>query len=290
MTWVIALKLGRVSNLPTVWTNVLAGLLLAGGTFSDPKTLPMLISMSLFYVGGMYLNDAFDADIDALERPERPIPSGQICRRNVYKLGFSMLAAGVAMLAWIGLGFYHGTGVWPALAGIILSSAIVLYDWYHKSNPLSPLIMGLCRVMVYITAGSCFVIPLPAPLLIGATLLLCYLIGLTYIAKQETLGRVENLWPLIFLVIPVIYGAGLILDHSVTALFWIAFTGWAGISLWFVKRRQLGDIPHGVVSLIAGIALFDAMLISGTGETGYACLAVAGFLLTVALQRLIPGT
>lgn len=72
----VALRLGRVSNLPTVWTNALAGAALAGGEPWQAAMLPLLLALSLFYVGGMYLNDAFDRDIDARERPARPIPAG----------------------------------------------------------------------------------------------------------------------------------------------------------------------------------------------------------------------
>src|SRR5688500_14958634 len=64
------LRLGRVSNLPTVWTNVLAATVLAGGAPQSTRTAVVLIAMSLFYVGGMYLNDYFDREIDARERPE----------------------------------------------------------------------------------------------------------------------------------------------------------------------------------------------------------------------------
>ena len=74
-----ALLLGRVSNLPTVWANLLAGTALAGvafGSLGAGLALILLPAYTLFYVGGMYLNDAFDANIDAEERPERPIPSG----------------------------------------------------------------------------------------------------------------------------------------------------------------------------------------------------------------------
>ena len=91
MNWAVAFKLGRVSNLPTVWTNTLAAIILAGAAPLAPQPLPLLLAMTLFYVGGMYLNDAFDANIDARERPERPIPSGQISRASVYGLGFGML-------------------------------------------------------------------------------------------------------------------------------------------------------------------------------------------------------
>ena len=105
----VALRLGRVSNLPTVWTNMLAGIILVGGAADDPRVWPMVGAMSLFYVGGMYLNDAFDADIDAIERPERPIPSGQVRRTLVFRLGFVMLAFGIVLLAWAGFGWPGGT-------------------------------------------------------------------------------------------------------------------------------------------------------------------------------------
>ena len=67
--WRIYLQLGRVSNLPTVWTNVLAGVLLAGGALEPGSFIPLLLAFSLFYEGGMFLNDAFDRKIDARERP-----------------------------------------------------------------------------------------------------------------------------------------------------------------------------------------------------------------------------
>ena len=92
MSWQVALRLGRVSNLPTVWTNTLAGIVLAGGRVLEPWTLPLLVALSLFYVAGMYLNDAFDAGIDARERPERPIPAGLVSAETVFTLGFAMMA------------------------------------------------------------------------------------------------------------------------------------------------------------------------------------------------------
>ena len=72
--------------------------------------------------------------------------------------------------------------------------------------------------------------------------------------------------------------------------FWAAFTGWILVALWFVKRRQAGDIPRAVVSLIAGISLFDAMLIAVHTTPQMALIAVAGFALTLALQKFISGT
>jgi 4-hydroxybenzoate polyprenyltransferase len=65
---------------------------------------------------------------------------------------------------------------------------------------------------------------------------------------------------------------------------------WVGVALWFLRRRQPGDVPRAVVSLIAGISLLDAVLIAGAGEFSTAWLAVAGFALTLVLQRFVAGT
>lgn len=277
-----ALRLGRVSNLPTVWTNTLAGAVLAGAGGFGAEFALLLVAFTLFYTGGMFLNDAFDAAIDARERPERPIPCGAVTAREVFAWGFGQMAAGIALLAAIGLA--------PALAGLTLAAAITYYDWNHKTNPLSPVVMGLCRVLIYVGAGLAYAHALPGALWTGAALLLCYLIGLTYVAKQENLARVENLWPLLFLAAPVAYGAWLAAAQWAVAPFWLLFTGWMLVALWFLRRRRKGDIPRAVVSLIAGISLLDALLIAGAGSLALAGVALAGFGVTLFFQRYIAGT
>jgi len=80
------LILGRVSNLPTVWSNCLAGWWLGGG--GNFRNLPFLLAGATFlYVGGMFLNDAFDAEFDRRYRKERPIPSGMIELKSVWRWG-----------------------------------------------------------------------------------------------------------------------------------------------------------------------------------------------------------
>jgi glycerol uptake facilitator-like aquaporin len=277
-----ALRLGRVSNLPTVWTNALAGAVLAGAAGFGPQFALVLLAFSLFYTGGMFLNDAFDAPFDAVQRPERPIPSGQVGSRAVFASGFGLMALGIALLA--------AFGVAPGLAGLTLAVAITFYDWHHKQNLFGPVVMGLCRVLVYVGAGLCTTLALPPALWLGAALMLSYLIGLTYVAKQENLGRVENLWPLLFLAAPVAYGAWRAVSQPWVGVFWLLFTGWMLVALWFLRRRRKGDIPRAVVSLIAGISLLDALLIAGAGSAALAGTALAGFGLTLLFQRYISGT
>ena len=146
----VALKLGRVSNLPTVWSNVLTGTALAGSAAADCRLLLLVVSLSLFYVGGMFLNDAFDHAFDAKARPERPIPSGQVSAIQVHAVGFGMMGVALALLAWVGYRYQPPTQWRPVAGGFALAAAIVFYNWHHKNNPLSPLIMGVCRTLVYL--------------------------------------------------------------------------------------------------------------------------------------------
>jgi UbiA prenyltransferase family len=287
-----ALRLGRVSNLPTVWTNTLAGWVLAGGAPGWPL-LPVIIAMSLFYVAGMFLNDAFDWRIDATVRPTRPIPSGAVSPATVYASGFVLLAMGLALLAATGvMGTLRSGAVnWrPAIAGAALGAAILYYDIRHKRDPLSPLWMGLCRALVYIGAGAVAVMEPQARLYPAAAVALCYLVGLTYIAKQETLTRVSNLWPLLFLAAPVAYAAAGAGAHPARWLALALFLAWTGYALHFLWRRRPGDIPRAVVSLIAGISLLDALFLTLCGQPRLAPLALVAFLLTSGLQRYVPGT
>ena len=100
-------------------------------------------------------------EIDARERPERPIPSGRVNVETVFTIGFAMMALGLALLAWTGYGGATGTGLGAVMGGLGLGAAIVLYNRRHKDNPLSPVLMGICRVLVYVTAGLAVALELP---------------------------------------------------------------------------------------------------------------------------------
>ncbi|HRD97939.1 MAG TPA: UbiA family prenyltransferase, partial [Rubrivivax sp.] len=249
----LALQLGRISNLPTVWSNVLVGALLAGGSLGDARLPLLMLAASLFYVGGMFLNDAFDRGFDALHRPERPIPSGQVSARQVFSYGFAMLGLGIMGVAVASRG-PDGMPAWRALAaGAALAGAIVLYDAHHKGNPLSPLVMGLCRVLVVLTAAFSVAATLPIAVVLAALALLCHLIGLTYIAKQEHLDRIGKLWPLGLLAVPVLYGVALALAAPAV---WVPLALYAAVLLYalgLLRRRARGDVPRAVVTLIAGM-------------------------------------
>lgn len=284
------LALGRVSNLPTIWTNALAGTVLAGGEPWHRSTLLVAAALSLLYVGGMYLNDAFDAAIDARERPSRPIPSGRVTAETVFAAGFALLLAGLALLAPAVALRPEGAGLLAVVAGIGLAGAIVFYDWNHKGNPLSPLFMGLCRVLAYLTAGLVAAARPQAGLWVLAAVGLGWLVGLTYAAKQEAFDRLERVWPLAFLAAPLLYG---VVRLDAGPLAWavlLILALWLGYALFLLRRRAKGDVPRAVAGLIAGIALVDALFLAAAGAAGAALAALGCFALTLLLQRRIAGT
>lgn len=173
------LLLARVSNLPTVWSNVLAGVTLGASAAPVPgaavtSLVLLCIAASAFYTGGMFLNDAFDQAFDRQARPERPLPRGDVASGEVFAVGGACLALGEAFL-------------WPnrtALAlGALLAVAIVRYDMHHKGSRSAPLLMGVCRGLVYAIGAAAFGL-LPPPVLAGAVLMVLYVASLTVVAKR----------------------------------------------------------------------------------------------------------
>ncbi len=277
------LRLGRVSNLPTVWTNVLAATVLAGGAPQSTRTVLVLIAMSLFYVGGMYLNDYFDREIDARERPERPIPAGDISAVAVAAAGFAMLGAGIVLLA--------ATGVAASVAGLILAGLIVAYDRFHKGFNLSPVTMGLCRAFVYFGAAAAVSGGVPWPVVLAGLALTAYVAGLTYAARQESLDRVGNLWPLVLLCVPMALALPALQQGPLAILVFLALIGASATAIYLLARRPMpGAVPRAVGLLIAGISLVDATFLASIGAMVPAFIAVVGFAATLLLQRHIAGT
>ncbi|MEM1357726.1 MAG: UbiA-like protein EboC [Bacteroidota bacterium] len=136
------LRLMRPANIVTALADILAGGAVAGawalgGSF-DNGLFWLLLSTVGLYGGGVVFNDVFDVELDREERPERPLPSGQIT------LAAAILGGG--LLLWMGVvaaGIVSGIS---ALIALVVAMLALGYDRYGKHHKIyGPLMMGFCR-------------------------------------------------------------------------------------------------------------------------------------------------
>lgn len=171
-------------RFPAVFTAVadifLGYALTAGPRFSQRFGLVVIASAGL-YLGGMVLNDILDEAKDAQERPNRPIPSGRVSRKN----------------AWIFYGVLTVIGLMAAFAASGLSAAVAativllvwLYDGPLKRTVLGPPAMGACRsgnIILGASAGLGTWTSISDPKVYWvAAAMGVYICGLTLFARKE---------------------------------------------------------------------------------------------------------
>ncbi len=280
----VLLVLGRVSNLPTVWSNCLAAFVLSEGDSRGDLALLML-GASLFYLGGMYLNDAFDAGFDRQFRKERPIPSGAIREKTVWILGGLQLALGFVC-------FSVASRV-PDSLSILLGASILVYNATHKAVSWSPVLMALCRFVLFLSIASVGQAGIAGSVLWSAIALSSYIVGLSCVARRESDGgHLLSWWPCLLLSFPAVLAFlvnnGSYRVYGIAAI--LAYIGWTLFCLRDIywKKTQL-DIGRGVSRLLAGIVLVDLMSIDLT-NAGLVIFMAGLFGAALFLQKFIPAT
>ncbi len=277
------LILGRVSNLPTVWSNCLAGWFLAGA--GNAGDLPWLfVGATSLYVGGMFLNDAFDVGFDRQHRQTRPIPSGAISSQAVWIWGFAWLIGGVACLSQIG---WRTGGL-----GLGLAMNILIYDATHKRISFAPVLMGGCRFLLYLVAAATAGKGVTSLAVWFGLALGGYIVGLSYLARRESgsgAGAYMRIWPLMLLAGPV--GAAVALHGFREGPLLLS----AVLLLWMIRCLRYTfqslerNISRTVSGLLAGIVLVDWLAASDAPrEMGFVFIGL--FLTALLLQRFVPAT
>lgn len=175
----------RLCRFPTVFTalaDIAVGFLLTHSRLEPlPEFLLLLAASGCLYLSGMVFNDVFDVQQDAQERPSRPIPSGQVSRRNAALFGAFLMGSGLvcAFLA----------DVRSLMIAGALAACILLYDGLLKRTALGPLGMGICRALNLIlgasTAGFRLASAFQQPLLWLAICMGIYITGVTWFARRE---------------------------------------------------------------------------------------------------------
>lgn len=155
----------------------------SGGSRSVTRTVGLAASSVLLYWSGMALNDYADREIDAQERPQRPIPSGRI------EPGFALGVAGSLTVVGVGLAAIAG-GRRGALVATGLAASIWSYDMALKNGPAGPLAMASCRAIDVLLGASDSSIAraMPSAALIGA-----HTYTLTSVSRHEVQGGSADL-------------------------------------------------------------------------------------------------
>ncbi len=288
------LILGRVSNLPTVWTNCLAGSILSGSFILDARIVFLLVAMSCLYISGMYLNDAYDAEVDRMERKERPIPSGEATVAEVFFVGFLLMGVGVFTFLY-GLfelsDFLTAAGHYPGVVSItVLSALIVFYDRHHKGITYSPMVMGLCRGFLFFSAGCLYSSSINYIQIAAFACVTFWTIGLTALARLEAINSIDSLSPFVCLSGPIIFLLFFSTEPFYAGIMLLAVLSVVGFCLWLLYCGEAGYVGKIISLLIAAFSLIDGLFLAVVGWCPLALAIAPVFIFTYLLQKKIPGT
>ncbi len=154
--FIAAIKTTRPGNIILVILGSFLGSFLAyisnnsaqyAQTFiNNTSVLLASFSAAIIAAGGYFLNDAHDYKEDNINKPSRPVASGEISKKTAFVIGFLCLLAGV-IPSWL-------VSIYCGIFTITVCLFLVLYTFVFKSIPL------LGNIIVSICGG--------APLLYGA--------------------------------------------------------------------------------------------------------------------------
>ena len=269
-------------RLPAVFTapaDVLMGAALIGSMgipFAIPDLVCLVAASILVYCAGMATNDLFDQRVDAVERPERPLPSGRLSRLNAWILVGSCQVGALILASYVG-----------QISAFAIGATIIstyLYNSSMKATPIGPLIMGGCRfcngcigLSVAGMAAANHELVLLVPGLVAL-----YVAVLTWIARYETHGD-DTGTVYVLLVVQVLIALGPVstmLIGDLTVASWHVAFGLLG-PLWLLPNLfkfrgtiGAGQIRGAVMRGIMGIAVVNAAFAASVGQYAIALIIV----------------
>ncbi|NQT94775.1 MAG: UbiA family prenyltransferase [Lentisphaerae bacterium] len=272
-------ELLRIPNLPTVPGDPLAGYALAlaaNGARAAVGPGRAIAAALLFYAAGLLWNDVADRKIDAVERPERPLPGGRVSSRAAALVGAVWAVMGLALAWW--------AGVACGLTAVCLLVLVLLYDFAaRRGSWLGCLNMGLCRGMSLVLGAACVGGGLwrSPGVLLAATAVTAYVTAVSALAARETGNEtVRRLCRL-----PSVAAAAGLLLFSLSGIRLVPAAVLAGIAAvlwaWHSADRLKGIPAPGAIAPVIGMQIRGLLLFQAAF---CACLpgigpAVAGFVL-----------
>lgn len=254
----------RLANIVTAVSDILAGIAIAGyitntnwGQIDWRPVILLILSTIGLYGGGVVFNDVFDAELDQVERPERPIPSGLIRKEAAASFAMLLLLLGVQQAYFV---HPEGFASPTTLLAIATALAAVVYDKWGKHHEFfGPLNMGLCRGLNLLLGVSI----LPAVLSqywYLSFVPIVYIAAITMVSRGEVHGGKRTTLfgaaALYSLVIAAILVVAVINHHSLYALvFLLLFALMIFPPLRKAMRNPVGPligkaVKAGVIALI----------------------------------------
>lgn len=278
-------QLVRAPNLVTAVADVLAGFIFAGGTIGEWSVFARLAGASVcLYAAGVILNDVCDAELDAVERPARPIPSGQITRDRALGV-MSVLAAIALVVTW-----------WVSWQALLVASAIlvciILYNVLKPTHLAAPM-MGMCRSLNLLLGMHELesLVPLPAWRPMGVMGL--YVACVTIFARREATGGSRIRLALgVAGTLSALYGLWQLRWYGENARYaeyrWLVLAMAAGIIALggaALASPSPKRIQRAVMGFIMGIVLIDACIAWSSGGPMAGALVAILIMPFLALAR-----
>lgn len=287
MTRVPALaRLVRIPNAFTALADVSVGLVVTRAGATSPQTWLLLACSGCLYSAGMAWNDYFDRDVDRLERPSRPIPSGAITPGAARRVAVGLSAAGVAAAA---LASTSTPG--PILLALALLTLILAYDARLNRTALGSVAMGGCRflnVLLGFSLAPASVVPWGLRLVIAAVVG-SYVVGVTLFACGEAgWSRRSHLMAaasVIFAAVMATLAVPQVSSHAAWRPLPYLVAGFILALLARLRPALIepgpGQVQAFVKEAILGIIVLDAGL--AAAAAGPAGLVILGWLIPAAL-------
>ncbi|HET6326148.1 MAG TPA: UbiA family prenyltransferase [Planctomycetaceae bacterium] len=277
-------------RFPAVFTalaDIFLGFLLTHENLAPVGNLVALLGASSgLYLAGMIFNDWFDRDLDARERPGRPIPSGRITPRVAVGLASALMILGAACAV--------GVSRQAVEISLMLVGLILAYDGFLKQTPVGPIAMGGCRFLNVMLGASAGIGPTWAsPQLVVALAMGVYVAGVTWFARQEAQQSSRTQLAAAATIVHVgLVGLAAImlsLPSSAAIARWLALASLALVAIWIdvrlfaaIRDPTPRNVQSSVKRMLLAIVLLDATLVYWATGNPVLALGVAALLIPAA--------
>jgi hypothetical protein len=151
--------------------------------------------------------------------------------------------------------------------------------------------MAACRFFLYLVAASTTTNPTSGLTVWCACALASYIVGLSYLARRESMPGPLQYWPLLFLLFPILLA--LIINtgsyRNDALLVSALFAAWILRSIRYTLWESTPQIGRTVAGLLAGIVWVDWLAVPYVSrELGVVFVVL--FLAALIFQRYIPAT